>query len=41
MYSLKNTYTNMAIDQINNRIILLGTDPNTGDYILSEMKVPL
>lgn len=41
MYSLKNTYTNMAIDQIGNRIILLGTDSNTGDYILSEMKVPL
>lgn len=39
MYSLKKTYTNMAIDQINNRIILLGTDSNTGDYILSEMKV--
>lgn len=41
MYSLKNTYTNIAIDQTNNRIILLGTDTNTGDYILSEMKVPL
>ncbi|MBE6286803.1 MAG: hypothetical protein E7099_01235 [Mediterranea massiliensis] len=41
MYSLNNSYTNIAIDQINNRIILLGTDSNTGDYKLSEINIPL
>lgn len=37
---VKQQYTNLAIDEENKRILLLGTSSETEDYIISEIKLP-
>lgn len=37
---LEQQYTNLAIDEENKRILLLGTSSETKDYIISEIELP-
>lgn len=40
LISLAQEYNNLAVDEVKKRIILFGTNPNTGDYIVNEIKLP-
>lgn len=40
LISLEQTYSNFAADEANQRILLLGTDSETGNYIVNEIKLP-